>query len=85
MRRVIAGEIMIMVVIGFTVVRVIGVGAVLVVLDAVFVFDVFAAHTRRSIKLVKVHLVHGHFEINQGFQKRLAHHGRTRKIDFHLL
>jgi hypothetical protein len=46
---------------------VIGVSAILVVLDAVFVFNVFAAHTDRSIKLIKVHLVHGHFQINQSF------------------
>ena len=56
-----------MVMISFTVMRVISVCAILMVLDAVFVFDVFAAHTRRSIKLIKVHLVHGHLQINQSF------------------
>ena len=58
---------MIVVMVCFAIVCVIRVSALLVVLDAVFVFNVFAAHADRSIKLIKVHLVHGHFQINQSF------------------
>ena len=67
LRRIVARKIVVVIVIGFAIVCVIGVCAVLVVLDAVFVFNVFDAHTRRSIKLIKVHLVHGHLQINQSF------------------
>ena len=67
LRWIVSRKIVIMVMISFTVMRVISVCAILMVLDAVFVFDVFAAHTRRSIKLIKVHLVHGHLQINQSF------------------
>ena len=85
LRRIVARKIMVVIMISFAIVRVVRVSAVLMVLYAVFVFNVFAAHRGRSIKLVKVHLVHGHFQLNQCFKKRLAHHGGTRKINFHAL
>ena len=58
---------MIVVMFCLAIVCVVLVSAILVVLDAVFVFNVFAAHADRSIKLIKVHLVHGHLQINQSF------------------